>query len=175
MREDGDEEDIGWTNIGDAPIAAEHGAAGRNEPEEVVTTEGECVVMPRKVMEPKTPAPDVVARHNLTHLPYAAWCPHCVAARRANNPHFQNETSFRRMIPLLVLDYCFIRNTQDEDLLTLLVGRLYPTRAIFACPVDMKGRDPIAIARLGDFIESNGLTKFVYRCDQERALDSLNQ
>ena len=122
-----------------------------------------------------TPAPDVVARHNLTHLPYAAWCPHCVAARRANNSHFRREESFRRMIPLLVLDYCFVRNNQDEDLLTLLVGRLYPSRTIFACPVDMKGRDPTAVAQLSDFIKANGLTKFVYKCDQERALGALNE
>ena len=103
--------------------------------------------------EPKSPALDIVARHNLTHLSYAPWCPHCVAARRANNPHFRREESHRRMIPLLVFDYCFVRNTQDEDLLNLLVGRLYPTRTVFACPVDMKGRDPVAIAMLDDFIK----------------------
>ena len=74
-----------------------------------------------------------------------------------------------------MLDYCFVRNNQDEDLLTILVGRLYPSRTIFACPVDMKGRDPVAVSRLGDFIKSNGLTKFVYKCDQERALGALNE
>lgn len=155
----------------------ERGEIGRDgrEPKVVATSDGECVVIPRCAPEPKTPAPDVVARHNLTHLPYASWCPHCVAARRANNPHFRREESFRRMIPLLVLDYCFVRNTQDEDLLTLLVGRLYPSRSVFACPVDMKGRDPVAIAKLSDFIKANGLTKFVYKCDQERALEALNQ
>ena len=66
------------------------------------------------------------------------------------------------MVPLLVLDYCFIRNEQDEDILTLLVGRVYPTRTFFACPVDVKGRDSNAVAKLGDFIKANGLTKFVY-------------
>ena len=109
MRDGGDVEDIGWTNIEDAPIAAEHGASGRTERDDVVTADGECVVIHRGAPEPKTPAPDVVARHNLTHLPYAAWCPHCAAARRADNPHFQSEESVRRMVPLLVLDDCFIR------------------------------------------------------------------
>ena len=78
------------------------------------------------------------------------------------------------MVPLLVFDYCFVRNERDDDLLTLLVGRVYPTKKIFACPVDIKGRDPVAIARLADFIKSNGLTKFVYKCDQERSLDALS-
>ena len=179
MRDSGGEEfeDVGWQNVEDAPIGLERGesARGNQEPETITTTEGECVHVPRGAPEPKTPAPDVVARHNLTHLPYAPWCPHCVAARRANNPHFQREESYRRMIPLLVFDYCFVRNAQDQDLLTLLVGRVYPTRKIFACPVDMKGRDPVAISMLADFIKANGLTKFVYKCDQERALDALSQ
>ena len=56
-----------------------------------------------------------------------------------------------------------------------LVGRLHPSRTVFACPVNMKGRDPVAIAKLSDFIKANGLTKFVYKCDQERALEALNQ
>ena len=98
-----------------------------------------------------------------------------MAARRANNPYFRREESYRRMIPLLVFDYCLVRNKQDEDLLTLLVGPLHPTKKIFACPVDMKGRDPVAVSMLSDFIKVNGLTKFVYKCDQERALDALSQ
>ena len=90
MRDGGDIKDIGWNNVEDAPIAVDRSETGRHtDPEEVVTTEGDCVVIPRGVPEPKVPAPDIVARHNLTHLPYAAWCPHCVEARRANNPHFQ--------------------------------------------------------------------------------------
>ena len=119
IRDGGDLDDTGWTNIEDAPIAAEHGVRRRSEHDDVVTTEDDAVAMHRRAPEPKTAAPDVVARHKMTNLPYASCCPHCLAARRANNTHFQTEESFRRMIPLLVLDYYFIRNTQDEDLLTL--------------------------------------------------------
>ena len=104
MRGSEDFEDTGWVNIEDASIEAEHGQSGRTDHDDVVTEEGECVVIPRGIPAPKTPSPDAVARHNLTHLPYAAWCPHCVAARRANNPHFRTEESFRRMVPLLVLN-----------------------------------------------------------------------
>ena len=176
MRDSGGDEDQGWQNVEDAPISVERGENMRAaDPDVVTTSDGECVQRPRAVPEPRTPSPDLVARHNLTHLPYASWCPHCVAARRANNPHFQREETFRRMIPLLVLDYCFVRNTQDEDLLPLLVGRIYPTRTVFAFPVDMKGRDPVAVAKLSEFIKANGLTKFVYKCDQERALDALSE
>ena len=40
MRDGGDVEDTGWTNIEDAPIAAEHGAGGRIEHNDVVTADG---------------------------------------------------------------------------------------------------------------------------------------
>ena len=79
------------------------------------------------------------------------------------------------MIPFLVMDYCFIRNVQDEDLLTVLVGRLYPSRVVFAFPVDMKGHEPVATTKPSELIKAKGLTKFVYRCDQERALGAVSQ
>lgn len=95
MRAGGDDEveDVGWQTVEEAPIGVERGEDVRSaiDPDSVTTEEGDCVRVPRCVPSPKTPAPDVVARHNLTHLPYCAWCPHCVAARRANNPHFKRE------------------------------------------------------------------------------------
>ena len=149
IRDRGGDGDAGGQDVGDAPISVERGQnIGGADPNVVTTSDGDNVQVPRGVPEPMTPPPDVVARHNLTHLLYAAWCPHCVAARRANHPHLQREETFRRTIPLLVLDYCFIRNVQDEDLLKLLVGRVCPTRVVFAFPVDMKGRDPVAMTKL---------------------------
>ena len=95
MRDSGGDEpeDVGWNNVEEAPIGVERGESVRAnvEPETVTTSEGECVQVPRGAPAPSTPAPDVVARHNLTHLPYASWCPHGVAARWANIPHFRRE------------------------------------------------------------------------------------
>ena len=81
MGDRGGEEDEGWQDVGDAPIGVERGQSmGGVDPNVVTTSDGDSVQVPRGVPEPKTPPPDIVARHNLTHLPYAAWCPHCVAA-----------------------------------------------------------------------------------------------
>ena len=141
----------------------------KGEPEVVLQSNGQSVNVPHCMPCPKTPRPELVARHNLTHLPYANWCPHCVAARRANNPHFQRAETFRRHKPLFVLDYAFIRNSQDEDLMTMLVGKLYPFNKFFACIVDAKGKYLYAIDSLSKFIKDSGLTDFVYKCDQERS------
>ena len=88
-------------------------------------------------------------------------------ARRNSDPHFQDRDKAERAQPLLVLDYCFIRNSADEDLLTLLVGKLYPFRKVFAVPVNMKGNDNATINRLVDFIREAGVVQYTYRCDQE--------
>ena len=79
----------------------------------------------------KPPTQAEVDLHNLTHLPYRRWCRFCVAARRPNSPHL-GLPPFSREIPLIVFDYCFLRNIQDQDLITVLCARLYPFRAVFA-------------------------------------------
>ena len=85
---DDEVEDVGWQTVGGALRMVEPGAVARDgrEPEVVATSNGECVAVPRCAPEPKTPSLHVVASNNLTHLPYAAWCPHRVAARHANHP-----------------------------------------------------------------------------------------
>ena len=64
---------------------------------------------------------------------------------------------------------------QDQDIVTLLVGKLYPFRKTFACVVDMKGRgtDGYAISRMTEFIRQSGLTTFVFKTDQESSIKAL--
>ena len=47
----------------------------------------------RALPKPITPTREERERHQLTHIPYAVWCRHCVACRGRNLPH-------RRVIPL---------------------------------------------------------------------------
>ena len=76
-------------------------------------------------------------------------------------------------VPLLVTDYCYLRDSVDQDLLTVLVARVYPWKMTFAMAVDAKGRDEDAIKRLASFIRTCGLAQFNYRSDQEPALLAL--
>ena len=73
----------------------------------------------------------------------------------------------------MVLDYCFIRDGADEDLLTVCVGRLYPYRAIFIVPCDVKGADAHAIDRFCAFLTACGVERLNYMCDQESAINSM--
>ena len=128
------------------PNARDHG------PDCVIDTDDEDdVICPPCVTTPWQPSPEIVARHNLTHLPYMNWCPHCVAAKRNNDPHFNGSAA--RSDPLIVLDYCFLRDGASPDNLTTLVGRLYPSRALFAVVCDYKGAyDDYVVTRLCTFL-----------------------
>ena len=48
-----------------------------------------------------------------------------------------------RSVPLLVLDDCDVRNKDDEEVIMLLVGNLYPCRRTFACVLDLKAMMPM--------------------------------
>ena len=74
--------------------------------------EGELVQPGKPLPEPCEPSAKERASHNLTHLPYRGWCEHCVSARRPNPHHGAKSPSSQRTIPLLVADYCHVRDNQ---------------------------------------------------------------
>ena len=116
------------------------------------------------------PSLEEVARHNLTHIPYRSWCPHCVAARKKHMAH-QQSSSAPRSLPLLVFNYCFVRDSETADLLTILVGRHYPSRALFAKVCEYKGQsDKQTVDRLCQFLRSTGAQDKVYKSDQEKTV-----
>ena len=73
------------------------------------------------------------------------------------------------------INYGFIKDGADEDNATILVLKLYPYKLVFACLVNGKGSDPLAVARLCRFIMECGLVHFAYRSDREPAIVSLIQ
>ena len=48
---------------------------------------GELAVRPRALPTPKMPSPEIIAHHNLKHVPYGAWCPFCVAGCTPDSHH----------------------------------------------------------------------------------------
>ena len=136
--------------------------------------DGEPVIAqtPKGLPSPAQPTPDEVAKHWLTHLPYRSWCRWCVAAKRQNTPHLR-QSGPDREIPLLAADYCYLKDGRDDDLLTVFVGRLYPSRALVSIPCEVKGVDDYTVERLTHFIKGCGLKRLVYKCNQERPLGAM--
>ena len=135
-----------------------------------VDGDGDAAVQkPRGRPDPGVPTLEEILRHNLTHLPYRKWCRICVMARRRNDGHYRLPP-FSRAKPLLVADYCFVRNSLDDDVLVLMVCRLYPSMAICAIPCDMKGVDRYSTHMLASFLRGSGVPRMVYLCDQEKSI-----
>ena len=89
--------------------------------EEVSMETGQVVQLPKGLPSPTLPSKKKVDFRNLTHIPYRSWCPFCVAARRKNDAH-KSSTGEKRTVPLLCADYCFVREDDDDDTLSLCVG-----------------------------------------------------
>ena len=141
---------------------------------DLIDLDEDTVIQPAKPLpSPKAPTAAQVAAHNITHLPYRSWCPDCVAARRPNSQHRSSSSESQRVDPLLVADYCFVRDNDDAEVITILVARLYPSRAMLATVVDAKGPDEHAVSRLAKFLRDSGYAKVVYRSDQERSIVKL--
>ena len=72
----------GWTDVDQGPLEA---LAGENRDvavadDEMCHADGSVSRVPKGLPEPYVPNATIVARHNLTHWPYAPWCEHCVRA-----------------------------------------------------------------------------------------------
>ena len=71
-------------------------------------------------------------------------------------------------------DYCFVRNKEDEEALTVCVGQMSPSKAMFAAMCSVKGpEDVFVLNRLEAFLKDEGVYKIAYRSDQEPSIVAL--
>ena len=61
---------------------------------------------------------------------------------------------------------CYARDELDKDLLTVMVGKLYPSKAQFASACDVKRAQDEVVGRLARFLHDVGVNKMVYKTDQ---------
>ena len=160
--------------MSDADVLAAVDSDEKFQDADIMDIEDDVVVQAAKPLpQPKVSTAAQIAAHNLTHLPYRSWCPHCVASRRPSTQHRSSSSEPQRADPLLVADYCFIRDSEDADCVTVLVARIYPSRAMLATVVDAKGPEPNAAARLARFLRDTGYAKVIYKSDQEKSTVAL--
>ena len=126
----------------------------------------------RPLVSPKAMSAIQRAIHDLTHLPYDPGCEICVSTRRPNT-HHRSLSKKERDIPIMVGDYCFPKNSDDAEPITVLVIRVYPDNIFLCCVVPSKGRNAAVIDRLVRFIKDCGLTHFTYRSDREPAIMAM--
>ena len=79
----------------------------------------------------------------------------CVACRRPNSHHRLQKDD--RNQPLMVADDAFVRNRGDDQLVPLLIDRLYTCGVYFVVVVPCKGVHQCVIERLATFLNEAGL------------------
>ena len=78
------------------------------------------------------------------------------------------------MIPFLVADYAYGRNQGEDDLMCVLVIRIYPYGYYWSCVVDKTGiLDEQVVARVAQLIQRLGLVQLAYRPDREASLTAM--
>ena len=165
--------DEGWENVQQAHIEPVSWGAQDGDLGDIMDTDDDVTVQKAVAMpSPIQPSQAQLDAHNLTHWPYRSWCPHCVAARRQNSPHHRSNSAVTRTIPLLVADYCYVRDHEDKALATVLVAKLFPSKLLLCTVVDNKGADEAAVARLAQFIKESGYSHIAYRSDQAFSMRS---
>ena len=107
----------------------------------------------RNIGDPRLPSQREVEAHNLTHVPYRNWCPHCVRARGRDLDH-RRSLQDERKIPEFSFDYCFLGDAAGSKA-TVLVGRERVTGMTMASVVPVKGTSgPFSVLKVLEFIRA---------------------
>ena len=106
------------------------------EEDEDVLDEG-AVRGPKHIRDIRTPTQAEVGRHNLTHLPYRNWCPHCMRGRGKVMPH-RTVKEGKGELPEISLDFCFPSREGGNGALTILVAKERHSKMVLSLVVPSK-------------------------------------
>ena len=119
--------------------------------------------------------PAEIELHNLTHLPYQAWCPACVMAKGKPEQHRSDPSKLvRREHPIISWDFCYTGKsceglTEDakQSKLTALVVHASHSGAVHCIPVQHKSQIKYMSQEIMRFITFLAYSVVMLRCDQE--------
>ena len=139
---------------------------------------------PKSLPAPYTPSRQERMEHDLTHVPYRSWCPHCVRGKALALGHYarkpMDEEEMR--VPLVALDYAFLKKTGVDESGTPEIGEVTTmvvkdrrSKCTFPIPVPQKGIDPeeYSVRQLLRVLEYLGYNELTLKCDQESALTKV--
>ena len=79
--------------------------------------------------------------HEKSHLPFRSWCRVCMAARGVSDHHRRRRDKDEYQVPMVSLDYAFLRNKPKDPCAVVLVGKDRDSGALMAHIVPMKGAE----------------------------------
>ena len=124
---------------------------------------------------PILPSDEVVRAHNLTHLPFAAWCKLCVEGRGQEAAHYRRVVE-PSVVPVLAADYHFFSARAEElpvDTSTCLAMVCHNTSYLGAALVPQKGVHPHAVRAVQKFMDELGYVRVMWQTDGEPSIVAL--
>ena len=97
------------------PADGRPGSSSDDVPERVLEGDDvEGIRVPVTLKAPHRVTKEEREAHEVTHMPYRAWCPHCVQARGRNTPHRPRADDAKASgVPKIAMDYVFM-SVADE-------------------------------------------------------------
>ena len=134
--------------------------------EEAINRDPSTQRLPAQVPDVHTASAAERTEHELTHIPYAAWCEICVRSKGRSAPHARTDLSavaWSKETPLISMDFCKM-DTDGET--TTEPARAFATTLVL---VEDKSGYPLAIS-----LETKGGPSHAYVCAVvDRWLDTL--
>ena len=133
-------------------------------------------VQPKLMPDPGAPSRQEILEHEMTHIPFRVWCPHCIAARAKSMKHIIEKYKDEHRLPSLGLDYAFLNKTDNANLgissITTLVAKDSKSKYLFGIPVPRKGlnEEEYATRMLLRAIQFLGYGRLILKSDQEPAI-----
>ena len=115
--------------------------------------------------------------HQKTHLPYQAWCKYCVMGRGKERPHHRVPETHVGPVPLVQLDFSFIKLKDEEQSQPVLVGVHAQNQYGPMAQLLSKGGEDVRTPRIVlKFLQECGIFgKVTIRTDKEATVIALAQ
>ena len=159
------------------PVSCEVGEMDNEDFAEIVCEEqvSDEARPPEVLRDPGAPTVKELEEHNITHLPFRSWCPHCVAGKAQDRPHKTKKgAQMDKQLPEVVFDYGFFGGKEDEETLAVQVARDRRTQMIFANVVPRKGMiHEHGAQSMVDDLAKLGYQEIILKCDGEPALKNV--
>ena len=136
--------------------------------------------VPKAVDLKVPPSEEEQQLHNLSHLPYAPWCPSCVCFRARADKQQRSDGARRAGTATVSFDFCDTKSvpeSMDEkniDTMVCLVMVDSVTGYLHAVPLRSKNQWSLMVRELLGFAGILGHAEMVFMCDNEPSLLQLN-
>ena len=132
---------------------------------------GEAIV-PWTRRLPYKPTEDERLAPSVSHLPFKAWCSHCVKGLARDWPH-RSDYGPPPDVPVVAMDFCFVNTVFDDDVLTILAMKENPFQSVGATVLLDKSASEFAVATISGYLDFWGHQEVMIKCDQEQSMNRI--